>query len=117
MIDFLWKLVAYWSLYETARYVTVLIIRSEIGRIANTKSDCPRCKWRLFCVRASLFLRSRFAKNNQMISTTILLTGISLGNLDSIWIMLQKLLQERKALNDRRKEKGVVPRPGLQHRK
>ena len=114
MIDFLWKLGVYWTLYETFRYIAVYFIREEIRRIANTKSSCRRCQWRLFCTRSALYLRTRFASSNQKLGLTLIILGIALGNGDALWILLRKLLEERKQLNGRTK-KNSLPGRGLQH--
>ena len=114
MLDFLWKIVSIWSLYETARFILIHCIREEIRRIANTRSTCPRCRWRLFCTRTALYLRSRIGVNSptrQRAGIAVLLTGLICGNGDALWIVLRKLLEERKTING----KKIVP--GLRNRR
>lgn len=115
MIDFLWKLSIYWTLYETFRAIAVYLVRAEIGRVANTRSKCSRCQWRIFCTRTTLRLSTLHFLRKARVS--IILFGIAIGNADTIWLVLQKLLEERKALNVRRKEKSSMPRSGLPHGK
>jgi len=110
MIDLLWKLMAVWSIYETGRAIIVYLLREEVRRIANTKSTCRRCQWRLFCTRAAyyLFTHTKPIKNVRARITVVLLPLVA-GNGDALWLLLQKLLEERKAINVRRKEKSSVP--------
>lgn len=111
MIDFFWKLVAYWTLYETLRFIIIYLVREEIGKIAGIKIRCHRCQWRIFCAKASVYLWTRVPKSVQRrekIGVYILLLGMFIGNGDAIWIILRKLVEERKAINVR--QKSVVSR-------
>ena len=115
MLDILWKISAYWTLYEACRYVIVFVLREEVRRIANTKTTCRRCQWRLFCARTGYFVFSRTRSYSQRIGISAMVLGVLAGNGDTAWFVLQKLLEERKALNVRRKEKSAVPGPRVQH--
>jgi len=110
-----WTLLEWMAAYEFARSIFMFGIRSEIARIANTRSTCPRCRWRLFCARSAAFLFTRTPKSLARFAPYILGVGLGIGNMDALWLVLQKLLAERKAVirNDGRKEKTAVPGPGL----
>lgn len=105
-----------WVLYESCRSIAMYFIRQEIARIAGTASTCRKCRWRLFCTRTALLLRSHFTASNARRGIIFILAGLAFGNADQLWMVLQTLLKERIA-NARRKKETNVPGPGLRHGK
>jgi hypothetical protein len=106
MIAFIWKMVSIWSLYETARYVIILLVRGEIALYANTRSNCRRCQFRIFCARLALNVQSRIGTDSpRKVRIGIAVIGIAavLGNLDIVSLVLRKLLEQRRKINVRQK--------------
>lgn len=103
-----------WVTYETCRSIAVALIRYEIRHIVGEKITCRRCRWRLFCTRTAIFLHPHLTRFGIPIKIKVLGGIIALGQWDSLLLVLQKLLEERKAvILARRKEKANVSRPGL----
>jgi len=103
-----------WVSYETCRSVVVALIRREIAHVVGDKITCRRCRWRLFCTRTAFWLHPHLTRFGLPIKIRILGTIVAVGNFDSIGLVLQKLLEERKkVILDRRKEKKAMPGPRL----
>jgi hypothetical protein len=87
-----------WVTYETCRSVVVALIRREIAHVAGSKITCRRCRWRLFCTRTAFWMHPHLTRFGLPIKIKAIGFIIALGNWDSIKLVLQKLLEERKAV-------------------
>ena len=117
MIGF-WHILKLWGAYESARAIVGYIVRAQVTEIVGSKIACKRCRFRLLSVKTAIFLRSRFRLTNQRAVACLFAGAFAIGNLDSLWLVLQKLFEERKAvIRGRRKKETVVPGAGLRNGK